>query len=294
MYPSEHLGNDPLEVHFSADPDDAFAWWGALEGQVATEGIRLLGVPGNVHRNNRACLDELPDIAAISAASYPGLARHYAILSSGASVGRGYGPALVAQEETSFAEALSGPIAVAGAGTTGGTLLRVLFPDVTIVEYPWREIPDAVARGEASAGVAIHETLLLWRETHLRRIACLGCLWQEQTSLPIPVGLVVGHRRLGLARLQALNDLLRRSVEFALAHRTAALEYAAHYSLAPERGTMEHFIDCFTNTDTVDLPEDAQRGLHCFFERMHELGLSDHVPELDFVGSDSRCERLVG
>ena len=291
MIHTQHPGmTENLSVHFSADPDDAFAWWGAFEGRVDLTGMRFTGVAGNVHQNNLACRDEVPDIAAISSASYPELASNYAVLSSGASVGRGYGPALIARVGVTLDEALGAPIAVAGLGTTGGTLLRVLYPKTEVVEIPWRKIPAAVASGRVGAGVAIHETLMLWRQAGLRRIACLGERWQTQTGHPLPMGLVVAHRRLGEPTLRLIADVLRRSVEAAFRNRTEAMNYAAQYSLTSDRSVTERFVDSFTNSDTVDLPADACAGLDEFYRRMATLGLCAMKPQVDLIFPPSQKE----
>lgn len=273
-----------LDVRISADPDDAFAWWGVIDGRVTIPGMACRVGAAGVHANNLACAAGEPDVAAISAAWYPAIARDYALLSPGASVGRGYGPALIAPAGASLESVARGPIAVAGLDTTGGVLLRLLLPQALPVELPWGEIPGAVARGQLPAGVAIHETLMTWRALGLRRLACLGAIWTSLTALPIPVGLVVAHRRLGAPLLTSIAGALRRSVLLAFEHRAEALAFAATFSISGDRLLMEEFVDRFTNADTAELAADALLGLRVLHVRMRECGLAATAPELHPVG----------
>ena len=63
--------------------------------------------------NMRANSGEL-DVTAISAAHYPNVAKHYRIMSCGASVGRRYGPVVVAKSAMREADLAGKSIAVPG------------------------------------------------------------------------------------------------------------------------------------------------------------------------------------
>src|SRR5262249_12973453 len=115
-----------LRIAYTPDSDDAF-YYDALEsGQVALTGYEL-----EVHRQpltalNRAVLAVLYEVTAISSVVYPQIAEHYAILSVGASVGRGYGPVLVSREPRILEDLAGRPVGVGGIPTTGWFLLRYL------------------------------------------------------------------------------------------------------------------------------------------------------------------------
>ncbi len=269
-----------LDLRFSADPDDAFAWWGVLAGLVPLGGEAWRHVAASVHENNAACRAGVPDIAAVSSAAYPSFAADYALLSPGASVGRGYGPALIGRKGDGLSALREGPVAIAGEDTTGAVLLRLLHPEASAVEMPWREIPAAVARGTVAAGVAIHETLMTWEELGLGRIECLGCEWTRQTGLPIPVGLVVAHRRLGRERIGRIAMAVRQSMEAAMAHRGHALEFARGYSVAERPELFECYVDRFANQDTIELAPDAIESLRVLFSRMRAGHLCACEPEV--------------
>lgn len=74
------------------------------------------------------------DVTAISSAFFPHIDRRYAILASGASVGRGYGPARAVRPGERFASLVGRRVAIPGATTTGALLLRYFY----VATGPWR------------------------------------------------------------------------------------------------------------------------------------------------------------
>src|SRR6516162_4059817 len=200
-----------LRIAYTPDSDDAF-YYDALEtGQVVLPGYEL-----EFHRQpmsilNRAALHGQYEITAISSILYPQIARHYAILSVGTSVGRGYGPVLVSREPRTLAELAGRPVGVGGIPTTGWFLLRSLCPEAVPIEMPFDRIADAVLAGELEAGVMIHEELLYYPQLGLQRVVDLGAEWCRRNDLPLPVGLNVVRRDLGEEQMEEVCDLIRRS-----------------------------------------------------------------------------------
>ena len=89
----------PLTIAYTPDSDDAF-YYDALEtGSIPLPGYRATFSRAPMSVLNRAALRGVYDVTAISSVVYPQIARRYAILSVGTSVGRGYGPVLVSKDE---------------------------------------------------------------------------------------------------------------------------------------------------------------------------------------------------
>lgn len=262
-----------LKTAFSADPDDAYAWWGVVSGTVRDSGLEFQFHSHSIASINEACRRGEYDVAAISTASYPSLSRDYVILDAGASVGRGYGPTLVARRGIKAPEALAGLFAVAGASTTGGLLFRLFHGSTRHIQVPWQEIPNAIRNGKVSGGVCIHETLMRADGGGLEKIGCLGSEWTERTGLPIPVGLVVARRSLGQRVISRLDALLRESVRAAAGNRHQAMDYAARFSIGLDRPTMEEYVDMFTNEDTEHLAPDCRAALERLFRMGTAAGL---------------------
>lgn len=283
------LAVQPLRACHTPDPDDAFAWWAIATGRVAIEGCAFGVSSRPIQQINEACLRREIDIAAISSAAYPLMAEDYAILASGASVGRGYGPALATRDLAHPRDILGGAVAVPGDLTTGALLLRLFFPGVQTVSMPFDAIAPALVRGQIAAGVLIHEELLNWEAKGLRRLLCLGQEWQRQTGLPLPVGLNVVRRDLGDSRMRAIARAVHQSMLEADGHPDLATAHAMGYSIQAREGLGEEFIRMFANEDTLCLDSACRRALRVLFDWAHTAGLTPPVPHLEFIGAPGRA-----
>src|SRR6267143_3582372 len=98
------MQNRTLTLGHSPDPDDAFMFYGLAKGLIPTDGFRFEHILQDIQTlNERATRGEL-DISAISIHAYAYVSDKYALLPSGASMGDGYGPMLVAKKQLSKEE----------------------------------------------------------------------------------------------------------------------------------------------------------------------------------------------
>src|SRR5208283_3649445 len=87
-----------LTLGHSPDPDDAFMFYALAKELIPTGGFKFKHVLQDIQTlNERATRGEL-DITALSIHAYAYVSSQYALLPSGASMGDGYGPLLVARE----------------------------------------------------------------------------------------------------------------------------------------------------------------------------------------------------
>ena len=82
-----------IRVGFSADPDDAFMFWGLASGTVDARGYEFEPVIQDIQTLNEWALDGRLEVTAMSLATYPHVRDRYVLLPPGASIGSGYGPA---------------------------------------------------------------------------------------------------------------------------------------------------------------------------------------------------------
>ena len=270
--------NQVLTLSHSPDPDDAFAWWGVLSGRAGIEGVEFDCIPRTMQQANIACLEDRVDVAAISSAAWPHFSGRYAILGVGASVGRGYGPALGSLRLRSAEELAGATVALPGNLTTGALLFRLMHPEVRTVELPCAEIGEAILRGDVDAGVLIHEELMNTKHRGLRRLECLGKRWEQETGLPIPVGLIAVRRTLGETLIDQIAGALRESIHAAFANRELATASAMSYSREAAPSIGEEFIGMFTNSDTAELPEDCREALRLLYARAYTADLIPALP----------------
>jgi 1,4-dihydroxy-6-naphthoate synthase len=272
-----------INIAYTPDSDDAF-YYDALEsGAVDLPGYRWQFRREPMAFLNRAALIGRFDVTAISSVCYPRIASQYAILSVGASVGRGYGPVLASREKYVLEDLAGHPVGVPGIPTTGWFLLRALCPDAIPVELPFDEIADAVAAGDLAAGVMIHEELLYYPQVGLRRVADLGAEWCKRHRLPLPVGLNVIRRDLGPARMGQICATIRASLEHALDNPNEVIERVSRFGRGPTGGCTEKFVEMFANDDSLAMAADVRKGLRELFSQLVEMELAPVMPPLDII-----------
>jgi 1,4-dihydroxy-6-naphthoate synthase len=272
-----------LTIAYTPDSDDAFYYFALETGRVRIPGWLPAFERRPMSILNRLALDGTYHITAISSVLYPRVADRYAVLSVGSSVGRGYGPVLVARQPCDLSELRGRRIGVGGVPTTGWFLLRRICPDAVVVEMEYDRIGEAVATGELDAGVMIHEELLYYPQLGLHRVLDLGAAWCRETGLPLPVGLNVIRRDLGLDELGDLCSAVRRSLLYGMRRRPEALAWVRRFGRGSAGRCTTRFVEMFANDDSVSLPLDARQGLHVLLGQVVEQGLADAVPPLLFI-----------
>src|ERR671924_1451005 len=84
-----------VTVAHSPDSDDAFMFYALATDKVRVPGLRFEHTLCDIETLNRRALEGHYDVTAISFHAYPYIQEKYALLSSGGSVGEGYGPMVV-------------------------------------------------------------------------------------------------------------------------------------------------------------------------------------------------------
>jgi 1,4-dihydroxy-6-naphthoate synthase len=285
-----------LTIAYTPNSDDAF-YYDALEhGLVTLPGYRLRFRRESMAALNQAALIGGYEVTAISSVVYPAIADRYAILSVGTSVGREYGPVLVARKHSELSKLsdLRGRrVGVSGIPTTGWFLLRTLCPDAIAVEMPFDEIGNAVAAGELDAGVMIHEELLFYPKLGLRRVSDLGAVWCHRNALPLPLGLNVVRRDLGLAAMCTICHAIAVSLRHGRENPESVLQRVSRFDRAEADGCTAQLVQMFANEDSQCMPPDVRIALRVLFRQCVTLGLASSFPPLDIVESASETAAVM-
>jgi len=268
----------------SPDADDAFMFYAMAKGLVGIPGHSIDHVMEDIESLNRRASSGELDVTAISAAHYPEVARHYRVMSCGASVGRNYGPMVVAREPMSPGELSGKHVGVPGRFTTSYLLFRIFVEaDFIPVFMHFDDIGPAVRDGLVDAGIFLHEGQILYERQGFAPVLDLGARWFEDTGLPIPLGLDIVHRRLGPDLCQAVADALRASVVYAREHEDEALDYALAFGRGIEREDARRFVRMYVNDDTEDMGDEGRRALETLFGMAAERGLIQETPAVDIL-----------
>jgi 1,4-dihydroxy-6-naphthoate synthase len=276
-------GPEVIRVGHTPDMDDAFMFYGVAMGAVPMNGMKFDHVIEDIQRLNRRALQAELEMTAISAAAYPVLAGDYWVVAVGSSVGQGYGPLVIAKNPRA-PEALRGlRIAVPGLQTTSYLLLKLAVPDFTPVEMAFEEVPAAVLNGQVDAGLVIHEWQLTYHDAGLLPILDLGIWWQQQTRLPLPLGLNVVRKSLGQKSAQRAATILRDSILYAFAHQDDALRYAMQYGRGTDPTRSRQFIGMYVNEESLTLSQHCREALFQLFDRAAAAGLIPQAPRIEVI-----------
>jgi 1,4-dihydroxy-6-naphthoate synthase len=277
-----------LTLGHSPDPDDAFMFYALAKDLIPTHGFRFEHVLQDIQTlNERATRGEL-DITAISFHAYAYVNDKYALLPSGASMGDGYGPMLVAEQNFSKTEIARKKIAVPGTMTSAFLALQLWLgknaKDFNHVIVPFDQIFKAVHSGQADIGLIIHEGQLTYQNEGLVVCEDLGVWWnRENDGLPLPLGGNVIHKKFDLATRRKISDILTASIQFSLDHRPEAVQYALQFARDMGHDLADKFVGMYVNHWTLDYGERGRESIRRFLDQAFEHGLIPHRQELEFV-----------
>lgn len=271
-----------IKLGHSPDPDDAFMFWAIAAGAVDTRGFTFEQVLQDIQTLNEWALGGRLEVTAISLHAYPFVQDRYMLLPHGASIGSGYGPILVAREPLSLEQLRYAQIVVPGKMTTAFLALRLALGEFAYRELAFDRILEEVSSGRADAGLVIHEGQLTYGETGLHKVLDLGQWWQEDTGLPLPLGVNAARRDVG-ERLHDLSEVLLESIEAGLCNRPEAMRYAMRFGRGIDRATADRFVDMYVNDLTTGYGDTGRKAVEELLRRGEAIGAFPHPVQLDYV-----------
>lgn len=240
----------------------------------------------DVEALNQAAVQRIHDITKLSFAALGNLLDRYALLRSGAALGRGCGPLVVSRPGRSLTDAAGNTpsVAVPGMGTTAYHLFRFFmadrFPeiDVTVKPMSFEKIMPAVADNTADFGLIIHEGRFVYPSLGLERVADLGQWWEDKTELPIPLGCIAVRRDMDSDTACRIQALIRKSIDHAFAHPDLGAEYIRHHAQEMDETVIRQHIDLYVNDFSKDLGETGEQAVTAFFAYARKTGM---IPDTD-------------
>ena len=270
-------------------------FYGLAKGLIPTHGFQFEHILQDIQTlNERATRGEL-DISAVSIHAYAYVSDQYALLPSGASMGDGYGPMLVAKQKFSREEIARKKIAVPGTMTSAFLALQLWLGEdnskceienakLNYVVVPFDQIFQTVRSGVADVGLIIHEGQLTYQNEGLVVCEDLGVWWgRENGGLPLPLGGNVIHKRFDPPTRKIVSDILTASIQFSLDHRAEAVQHALRYARDMGRDLADKFVGMYVNHWTLDYGERGRESIRRFLGRAFESKLIPHRQELEFV-----------
>ena len=251
--------------------------------KVRVPGLRFTHTLCDIETLNRKAHEGVYDLTAISFAAYPYIQDNYALLSSGGSVGEGYGPMIVATRPFSQSEIKGIKVAVPGTLTTAYLTLRLFAPGIETEVVPFDQIIPQVVAGKYEAGLIIHEGQLTYSKSGLQKVVDLGQWWLHMTGLPLPLGGNAIRRSLGAETIAGVAGALRGSIQYALDHREEALEYAKQFGRDLDSQLADKFVGMYVNERTLDYGADGREAVRRLLDMGHHAGIIPVPAKVDFA-----------
>ncbi len=247
---------------YSDDADDEAMFYAIAKGYVGIPGVTFRHVRADIQTLNRMASRGEPDVCAVSVAHVPRIAQHYDLLPHGGSVGRGYGPVVVALAP----DAPLRRVAVPGLDTTAAAVLRLAAPEAELVEKVGATLGDSLAdlrAGRYDAAVLVHEGRLVYQDAGLHLLLDLGKWWEQETGLPLPLGANVIRNSLDRSLSDDLIGAIGESIRWAADHRDEILDALAEHGRARglDRAKLAHYLDLYANEDTAGYDETCQQAI---------------------------------
>ena len=252
-----------LSLHISPCPNDTFAFDAIINNRIAHD-FELQVEYKDIEELNLGVLEGSPDISKISYSVYPKIADRYILLDSGSALGRGNGQLLVRRKgDSGEIKTVASP----GVHTTANALVMRLFPEIEErVPMLFSEIAAAVERGEADAGVLIHEGRFVYERRNLELVADLGKLWESETNLSLPLGAIIVKREIAEDVISNFDNLLSKSVRFAFENPDLSRDFIKQHAQELEDEVIDKHISLFVNDYTISLGEEGRKAVERLLE----------------------------
>ncbi len=250
-----------LTFGFSPCPNDTFAFHALVHGLVAAP-FDVRPVLLDIEELNRRAHVGVFDLTKLSVGAFAAVGDRYRLLRSGAALGRGVGPLVVAREPQALAHAVRGRVAIPGRETTAYRLLRLAAPVLgDVVELRYDQILAAVANGEVDAGLIIHESRFTYPDHGLVKVVDLGAWWEHETALPVPLAGICARADLDPAVAGAAEAAIRASVAYAFAHPEASRPYVRAHAQEMSDAVCDAHIQLYVNAHSLDIGDEGLRAV---------------------------------
>lgn len=271
-----------IRIAHSPDSDDAFMFHALVHSKIDAEGSSFSFSRHDTETLNAIADTDDADVLAVSCARYATIADRWLLLPHGASVGRGYGPVVVAKSPRTLASLEGARIGVPGLRTTATMVLRILlerFEAVTIPITPYERVWSVLREGEVDAALVIHEGRLAFEREGFACVCDIGEEWKR----PLPLGVNVIRRALGDETIARVSRVCKRSIAWALDHRVEVMATMRDTSPLDAAG-LDRYLAMYANDeDTREMRSDVISAMETLFAEATKRKLLARAPKIELA-----------
>lgn len=256
--------NSKIQFYISSCPNDTFVSYGIVNQKVNLDGFQIEPHYFDIRQLNEIALTGQADIIKVSSALLPQVCHLYDVLTSGAALGFNCGPLLIAKSKD-IKLSSSTKIAIPGKNTTAFKLFKRYYGDSFVfVEMLFSEIEEAIVSGFVEAGLIIHENRFTFKDKGLIELTDLGQKWHAETSLPIPLGCFLIHKKIDFKSRLFLDNALTNSVLYAMGHVDDAMGFVMKYAQTMELSIAKQHISLYVNNETERITKQGKHAILTF------------------------------
>lgn len=257
-----------IDIGFSPCPNDTFIFDALVNQKIDTCGLSFNAILEDVQTLNEwAIIGKLP-VSKLSYGVLPTVGSLYSVLNSGSALGKGVGPLLISKHKIAVDDRLIGEsvVAIPGENTTAHLLFSLAFPLIkNKVFLRYDAIEDFVLSGKG-LGVIIHENRFTYHDKGLKKITDLGEFWESRTGLAIPLGGIVIKKEVDLGVQQKVDQLIKKSIEYAFANYTGLSDYIRAHAQEMSEDVMRQHINLYVNNFSLALGEEGKAAVNKLLE----------------------------
>jgi len=262
-----------LTFGYSPCPNDTFMFNAIAHRAVGVDGYRMKPVLHDVETLNGMAMDAVLDVTKLSFYAWLKVKDRYRLLDSGAAMGFGCGPVLVARKQLKQTEITRCRVVLPGRWTTAHLLFRLWAPDAHQRFFiPYDRVFDELLSERADCGVIIHESRFTFEAAGFRPVVDLGAWWEEITGLPIPLGGIAARKSLGEPLIQQIETAVNTSIRRAMADPNEALPYIRQHAQEMDDAVLKAHIRTFVNDFSLALTQPGRRAIEKLASMAREAG----------------------
>lgn len=251
-----------LRIGFSPCPNDTFIFDALMNGGIDTAGIEWELHLEDVQTLNAWAKEGRLDVTKLSFPALFDNREQYAILNSGAALGKGVGPLLIGKKMVDVRDVEHCNVAIPGENTTANFLLSFAFPQITRkTPALFSSIEELVLQEKVDLGVIIHENRFTYQQKGLHKICDLGAIWEERQQAPIPLGCIAVKRSLQPSLRQTIDGLIRQSLEASFRAYPQVSGYVKAHAQEMDEVVMRQHIELYVNNFSLDLGPEGRKAI---------------------------------
>ncbi len=256
-----------INIAFSPCPNDTFMFYALVHKKIDLMGYRFTPFLEDVETLNHKALSGEYDVSKLSCAGAAEVGDKYDILKSGAALGKGCGPLIVARKDFDIKDLENIKIAVPGIMTTAYLLLSLFLgkkPNVCSLSF--EKIMPYISSKKIDAGVIIHEGRFTYEKLGLKCLADLGEWWEKKTRLPIPLGCIAAKKTLGGEFADIIENIIKESICYAFKNKEETKEYIKKYAQEMGDEIIEKHINLYVNDFSIDMGKIGEGAIKTLFD----------------------------